>query len=254
MVVSGFGKRGVKLDVGQKTQVHIYEDKGETFMYYLDRLYLITDQEIALFEGDINTVKKRSNKAGRLPKSDPNLVQYLTIGNPQEYIKDQTTDEDLDTLRTTYDGNHWAYRYAVNFWWVSHYENNLTVPQWMKREFVIQQWADQFDKIIRTNKGNQEQLRLVMMWLTQKDEWWIPNGNITSPAKFHMKNKQGETYFQVFLTKALREAPKPPVKGHEYNSFDIEELCEWFGVNPGDFKKKTDIIYLYTGDYGKTTT
>lgn len=188
-------------------------------------------------------------KPGTLPKTDPDLVPYLRDDDPGKYIKDTTTIEDTVTLSNTYDGDSWQYRYATNFWILGHRFGFLTVPQWLKREFVLQQWADEFDKVVRTSKGTKEQIITIMRWLVEvdKDNWWLNNG-FQSPNKFHKQSKEdGSRFvFDQLLKKALKDVPPFPINGHKYYKPVMNKLIEWYQtVKREDFKVGSGDQYVY---------
>ena len=253
IVISGFNSVGVLLDVGYDDPAQVIENKGDTFLVYGGKNYLFEKDSLVLLEGEIEKKRIRTAKAGKLPKSDPDLVEYLTEPDPSKHINDITNVDDIDTLKVVYLNTTWQYKYAVNFWALCHKYNSLTVPQWMKKSLVLQQWADEFDKIVRTKKGNEEQVRRVMLWLTRIDDFWFSTGNLASPKKFHKKNRDGLFYFEFFLNKTRIAAPNYPIKGMKYTINDIELMCLWYKLEQKQFKKNTSTTYLYVGEKNVTT-
>lgn len=194
-------------------------------------------------------------KPGKLPQTIPSLVPHLTDPNPAAHIQDTTTEEDLATCRAIYPHDSWQYKYSDNLWRAGHQKDFLTVPQWLKKELVLQQWADDFDKVIRTGKGTMEHLQLVMRWMFGFDDFWLGNG-FQSPAKFHQSDKKGGNrfFFDRFLTLARKSSPKLPVSGFTYTEGQRDKIMEWY---PGSykkewFKKSGDKMYTFVPEEPET--
>lgn len=189
--------------------------------------------------------------AGKLPKTNPDWVQYLDLPDPSTYIEDQTDEDDMMTLSNLYETNSWQYKFAVAFWSMCHQYRSLTVPQWMKRKLVIMKWADSFDKVIRTRKGTYEQLRSVMKWLTTIDDFWFKTGNLATPEKFHERYTKGgcNNRFDMFVKKMLQDSPPRPVKRRTYTSGDVEKMIAFHSdVKNSQFKRNPEGLYVYFGE------
>lgn len=208
------------------------------------------DEHVICEAGKLTRKKKKSNrkdKPGTLPKSRPELIPFLT-NDPWSNIEDETADEDLATLKSIYNPqDHWQYRYAENYWKLGVKYNFLTVPQWLKRELVLQKWADDFDKVVRTDKGSESDIRVVMLWLMHFNDWWLSSGNAASPSKFHKptKNKRFRNYFDMFLHHAHREVPREPKPGEKFGVSHVEKLCNLYKLDIKDFKKSGEGQYTY---------
>lgn len=190
----------------------------------------------------------RVGKAGSLPKTDPSLVQYLVMNDPSQFIDDITDEHDMLTLRRVFEKDDWQFKYASNFWQIGHRNNFLTVPQWMKKTLVIQKWADEFDKIIRTKKGTRDQVSIVMRWLFEVDDFWFKTGNLASPAKFHQAyKKDGCNYrFEFFLKKALQDVPSAPIARQKFTAARVEEILTWHkSLKMKDFKSMGNNMYMF---------
>lgn len=194
---------------------------------------------------DKKVIKKR---AGKLPKTDPELTRYLRLPDPSEYIDDITDDDDMLTLRHVYDGTTWQLKFARNFWKLCHQHGSLTVPQWMKRALVLQQWADAFDKIVRTKKGTKDQVVMVMRWLMEIDDFWFRTGNLATPNKFHQSHKKDghNNRFDFFLSKAMMVVPAYPTPKYTYPAGTVEEILKWHpSLSMDDFKRAASSKYMF---------
>lgn len=68
-----------------------------------------------------------------------------------------------------------------------------------------EKWADEFRKLRTIDGKSEEQIALVMRWLFDVDDWWIPKGNFCTAMKLRDK-KHGQTLFERFEVKALKAA------------------------------------------------
>jgi len=195
---------------------------------------------------DVVLYKPKKNNKSILPKTDTALTVFLKKENPEEYIDDITTEEDLATLKRLYEDKHWEYNYSLALWqWGKKY-SWLTVPQFQKKKYVLQTWADDFNKIVRTKKGDEIDTKLIMKWLT-KNDWWIPRGNFRSPAKFHKQCRHDgvSNWFEWFLREVNKEIPKQPTPGYSYTKKQVDDIVYWYNEKKTSFSKTPNEMYMY---------
>ena len=189
--------------------------------------------------------------AGKLPKTNPKLVPYLSRPDTAEHITDITDEHDIATLRHVYSEDDWQLMFAEKFWKLGMMHNFLTVPQWMKRRLVIQKWADSFDKVIRTRKGTKEQLQGVLRWMVEIDDWWLSSGNFASPDKFHKTcNRNGyANWFEFFISKVVSSTPAYPVERKTYYATDVEKILAWHkDLSMTNFKSRGGDKYMFVSE------
>lgn len=72
---------------------------------------------------------------------------------------------------------------------------------------TLEAWASEFERLHRIDNHSWEDVREVLTWLRERDDFWIPNGNLQSAVKLRRKDRDGVSYFNVLLARA-RHTPK----------------------------------------------
>ena len=86
-------------------------------------------------------------------------------------------------------------------------------------EKTIQQGADIFDKLERIDEHDQEEIKRVMKWLLNADNWYISNGIYQSAAKLRKTNSDGVKFFEVFQVKSKQANGKSSKAGTGNSSY-----------------------------------
>jgi hypothetical protein len=74
-------------------------------------------------------------------------------------------------------------------------------------------WARAYDDLLRLDKRDQDEIERVWQW-ARRDEFWAPQ--FQSPLKLRKRNREGVTYYDVFLAKLNGDQPRrrrkdPPI-------------------------------------------
>jgi hypothetical protein len=76
-----------------------------------------------------------------------------------------------------------------------------------------EKWAHLYDDLIRLDQRDQTEIERVWQW-ARRDEFWA--SQFQSPLKLRKRNREGVTYYDVFLAKLNGDQPRrrrknPPI-------------------------------------------
>jgi hypothetical protein len=92
------------------------------------------------------------------------------------------------------------------------------------RDKTIQDWAGTFDKLHRLDGVAWEDISLILTWLLELNDFWIPTGNFQSAHKLRQKDKSGIPRWQTFLDAAKSHASAPARKKQHPTSPDTSGI------------------------------
>lgn len=94
--------------------------------------------------------------------------------------------------------------------------NVLAIEKAGKRDATLQAWALHVERLVTLDEATWEEVAEVLDWLVQRDDFWLPKGNLQTAAKLREKNREGVLWHRVFLDRARadrRAAPAAPDAG-----------------------------------------
>lgn len=117
-------------------------------------------------------------------------------------VSDQIASARRGEYKNRYAHDSWQYVWSSRWWDRMEELERIKEPWRSRKEEVLQDWSDAFDKCIRTRGFEKKDVALVLKWLFQWNDFWIPQGNIQAPTKFNKRLSNGEWCIVHMVKKA----------------------------------------------------